>query len=139
MKHHEPVAVLADTHSLDDGLIHERYTTLQYLLHAVAGGVPFKVILAIPELEAVFFEAPEMLTRVFPHVDLSSHLMLYKTQPKQALAFLFKQGGGPKNLAPLLDALMSAELDRPRAVAPIGELIAFAEEMAPAGEHQHSE
>jgi hypothetical protein len=32
VKHKEPVAVLADTDSLDAGVIHERYTTLQQLL-----------------------------------------------------------------------------------------------------------
>ncbi len=138
VKHREPVAVLANTYSVDTGVTHERYTTLEYLVHAVAGGVPYRLILAIPELEVIFFEVPDVLTRIFPDADLSSHLVFYKGQPKQALALLFKQGGGPKDLPALLDAFTDADVERLRQVTPIAELIAFAEEMTLAGGRRHA-
>ncbi len=56
--------------------------------------------------------------------------MLYKTQPKQALAYLFKHGGGPLSLSALLDAFTSADTDRLRQAAPIRELIEFTKDMA---------
>jgi hypothetical protein len=130
VKHKEPVALIADTDSLDAGVINERYTTLQQLLRDVAGGTPFTVVLAIPELEDVFFEATESLARIFPNIDLSSHLMFYKTQPKHALAFLFKSGGGPKNLTALLNELTEDDTQKIRQAPPLRDLISFIERVA---------
>jgi hypothetical protein len=130
VKHKEPVAVVRDSDSLDPSTIREKYTTTEQLMRAVSGGIPFKVILCIPNLEAIFFEAPEILQRIFPKVDLASYVMLYKTQPKETLAYLFTQGAGPSTLTHLLGALTDAEVNRLRATVPIRELITFTREVS---------
>ena len=130
VKHKEPLAVMVDTDSLDPGVIYERYVTISQLLAAVAGGTPFKVVLCIPVIEVIFFNAPDILERLFPNVDLNSYVMFYKKQPKEVLDFLFEHGGGPKNLAELLDNLTENDAERLRAIGPIRELIMFIQEVA---------
>jgi hypothetical protein len=123
--------MLLDTHSLDAATVREKYLTSEFLLQAVAGGTPFKVILCVPCLEAVFFSAVDILKRIFPKVSLDSYLLFFATQPKQALEFLYAHGGGPSTLAELLKALTEADIERLQVIGPVGELIAFASEMAP--------
>src|SRR5215472_10643824 len=53
VKHKEPVAIVRDSDSLDPSIIWEKYSTTEQLMRAVSGGTPFKVILCIPNLEAI--------------------------------------------------------------------------------------
>ena len=50
-----PVAIFVDSHSLDKGVITDRRTEFKGLLNAVAGRDSTEVVLAIPEMEAIFF------------------------------------------------------------------------------------
>ena len=130
VKHKEPLAVMVDTDSLDSEAISERYATISQLLAAVAGDTPYKVVLCIPVIEAIFFEAQGPLGRLFPKVDLDSYAMLYKTQPREVLDLLFENGGGPKNLAKLLDGLTDKDVERLRVTGPIRQLSMFIQEVA---------
>jgi hypothetical protein len=78
----------------------------------------------------IFFEAVDILERIFPKSNLSSHVMLYKTQPKEACKFLFQHGAGPKNLTELLGSLTDQDAERLRATGPIRELMTFIQEVA---------
>jgi hypothetical protein len=123
VNYQEPVAVLAETHSLDGGDVR---TTMEELLQAVSGGeARSKVILCFPVVEAILFEAPDILTRIFPKVALNSILMFYKTQPRQALEFLFREGGGPSSLPKFLSSLTEEDVDRLRMIGPIRDLNHF--------------
>jgi hypothetical protein len=134
VKHREPVAVVVDMDSLDVATIREKYLTTEQLLRAVSGGTPFKVIPCIPALEAIFFEVPQMLQRIFPKVQLSAFLMFFSKLPKDALAFLFANGGGPTSLSEFLDALTDEDVERLQMTGPIRDLIAFVNEVvAPVG------
>lgn len=129
VKHQEPVAVLTDTDSLDPAAIRDSYVTSEQLLRAAAGGIPFKVIPCIPVMESIFFESTEILSRIFPKVNHDSYVMFYKTQPKEALAFLLAQGGGPTTLAKLLQKLTEEDVEQFRATYPIPELLMFIHEV----------
>jgi hypothetical protein len=129
VKHGRPLAVLIDTESLEPSAIAETVTTTDQLLGAVAGGTPFRAIYCIPELEVVFFEAPIGLKRIFPHYDQHFFPMFAKTRPKEALQYLFKNGGGPTNLSQFLDDLTSEDVEHLRTTDPIKQLINFADEL----------
>src|SRR5258708_37299119 len=108
-----------DTHTLDRATIREKHQTTEYLLQAVSAGTRFKVILCVPMLEAIFFMVPEILERIFPKVQFSTYSMFFSKQPKEALAFLFAQGGGPTTLPQLLNALTEEDAERLRAAGPL--------------------
>lgn len=127
-KHREPVAVMRDADSLDPATIREKYVTTNELLQWASGGIPYKVVLCIPCLEAMFFESPEivkMMDRLFPKAGLSSMIMFYCRQPKETLDYCFAQGGGPTNLTHLLRTLADDDMTRLRTTIPIREISEF--------------
>ena len=128
VKYHQPVAVLVDTGSLDPSVILET-TSTERLLEAVAAGTPFKVVYCVPELEAVFFNAPSDLKRIFPNYQEGVYRMFAKTSPKEALEALFENGGGPKNLGEFLDHLTSEVAERLRRADPVHQLMDFIHEL----------
>ncbi len=125
VKHHRPVALLFDTDTMDPQAIWDAVQTTEDLLRAVAAGTLFRVIYCTPELEAVFFDSEMNLNRVFPHYDHGFFLKYAKTQPKQALEYLFKNGGGPATLQELLDDLTSNDIERLRSTYPVRHLVEF--------------
>lgn len=60
----KPVALLVDAHTNDETAIQERTDILHYLLQQAAAGVPFRVFLAVPEIETVFFQDQALLERL---------------------------------------------------------------------------
>jgi hypothetical protein len=64
-----PVAVVIDADSPEPEVASERQRRAEEVLADIAGGVPFRVIVAVPELEILFFERLDLLHRVFGHVD----------------------------------------------------------------------
>src|SRR5216683_4576890 len=75
VKHRRPLAVMFDTETLEASAIREAFSTMDQLLRAVAGKTPVAIIPCIPELEAIFFETPATLKRVFPQYDQQFFLM----------------------------------------------------------------
>jgi hypothetical protein len=118
-----------DTETLEASAIQEAFTTMKQLLGAVAGKTPIEIIPCTPELEAIFFQAPAILKRLFPQYDQQFFLMFAKTRPKEALSFLFKNGGGPTTLPQLLDSLTSDDVEQLRSIYPIHNLISFVTEV----------
>ena len=64
-----PVAVVIDADSPEPDVAAERKRRAEEVLADVAGSVPFRVIVAVPELEILLFERPERLHVVFGGVD----------------------------------------------------------------------
>src|SRR5688572_3356592 len=52
----KPLAIVADADAMDEGSVHEKQQSTEELVRAVAAGLPTKVILVRPALEALFFE-----------------------------------------------------------------------------------
>jgi hypothetical protein len=125
VKHRRPLALMFDTETLEASAIREAFSTMDQLLRAVAVKTPVVIIPCIPELEAIFFEAPATLKRLFPQYDQQFFLMFAKTRPKEALTILFENGGGPTTLPELLDCLTSDDVEQFRRIYPITQLITF--------------
>jgi hypothetical protein len=128
VKHHRPLAAVIDTESLEPSVIHDVVATTEQLLRMVAGATPFRVISCTPALEAVFFEGHLNLKKIFPHAE-QQFLMFAKTSPKEALNFLFENGGGPKNLSEFLDRLLPEDIAKLQATYPIQHLVSFISEV----------
>jgi hypothetical protein len=125
----KPMAVLVDTDSTDESVIRERWQSTHELLREVSGGVRFKVILLVPSVEIVFFQAPGGLKKEFGHEPSSETLLLARTNPKEALEQLLKGRKGPGTLSELLDALGDQEVEALRSTGPMRELIQFLTEV----------
>jgi hypothetical protein len=131
----KPVAVLVDTDSVDERIIQDRMQNTQELLKAVAGGVPTRLILLIPSIEAVFF-ASGVLPAIYGNPLPEEVRVMARSSPKEALLRLFTHPAGPKNLDALLDSLGDEGIAAIRATPPIRELIAFLEKvMNPQAKH----
>ncbi|SRR6266568_5264757 len=125
IKHHAPTAVMLDTDTLDPTVIRETIQMTRHLIGTVAGKTAFDIIYCIPHLEAVFFEAPVDLQRIFPKFKSVYILQFAKTQPKGQLDLLLKEGGGPRKLSEFLDQLTSEDAAKLRLTYPIEHLMTF--------------
>jgi hypothetical protein len=125
VKYRQPVAVLLDTDSLDGPVITELLTSTDELLRAVAGRIPFKVIVCIPHIETIVFDSSINLARLFPKYDPQFFLAFAKFNPKAALDFLFKNGGGPTSLSQLLASLTPEDVAKLQGTPPIHQLMEF--------------
>jgi hypothetical protein len=128
---HKPVAILVKAESQDETLIQQQRQTTEDLVKAVSGKVPVKVILLVPEIEIVFFQAPRVIERVFGPALPDELVILARDNPKAALSQLFaRKMPGPHNLRAVLDRLDDEDIESLRSTPPIRELITFLTETA---------
>jgi hypothetical protein len=79
------VAVVFDAGTPEPDAALERQREAEDVIGDVAGRVPFRVLLAIPALEVLFFQRPELLRRVFGEA-INEHVMeLAQLSPRRAL------------------------------------------------------
>jgi hypothetical protein len=83
-----PVVLVMDSKTNDAALIEERRSDLGFLMRQAAAGVPFKMAIAIPEIEVVFFHDRALLERMIqkPLTDLEWQLAQH--HPRDLLATL---------------------------------------------------
>jgi hypothetical protein len=83
----KPVAVVINAQSPEPEAASERKRRAEEVIGDVAAGVPFRVIVAVPELEILFFRRLDLLRRVLTGVD--DHLIeLAELSPRRAIAKL---------------------------------------------------
>ena len=121
----KPVAVLIDTDAVADSIVQERRETTEELLRDVAAGIPTKVILLVPHLEVIFFQAPGLIDKVFGNRIPDQVRLLGRMDPKAALAELQSAPGAPRDVNRLLDRLDEADVLALRSTGPIKELVEF--------------
>jgi hypothetical protein len=80
-----PVALVMNTNTTDEMTIQEQADFLREWVGKASGGVPFKVLLAVPEMEAVLTETPSLLASLTANGFSQMELDLAKLQPKQFL------------------------------------------------------
>jgi len=125
-----PLAVLVDTDSTDERIVREKKQSTEELLKAVSAGVPTKVILLIPEVEILLFDAPGLLANVFGHQLPNEVLILARNNPKEALSQLIKGQKELRSIHQLLDRLTDEGIEALRSTGPIRELMEFLKQVA---------
>jgi hypothetical protein len=125
IRNRAPTAVVLDLDTLEPTIIAETVQTTRHLMASVAGDTSFDIIYCIPHIEAIFFEDPSALRRIFPNFGSVFILPFAKTQPKDQLAALFQNGGGPRDLNGLLGSLTSQEIEQLRSSNPIDQVRSF--------------
>jgi hypothetical protein len=120
-----PVAVVIDAHSPEPEMAQERQSSAEEVIGAAAFGVPFRVIVAVPELEILFFQRPELLRRVFGQA-VSDHLMeLAQLSPRRALEKLAPDKPPQGVRLELLKEMDAADIHALRETELIQDLLEF--------------
>jgi len=119
-----PVALVTNADTVEKDAINERLQMLEELVGSAAAGIPFKVILAVPEVESWFFEVPEFLERLSGKKLSPDQRELGELRPKEVLRRLF-QDQGPSFVYNLASELTEPEVKTLRETQPRKELIEF--------------
>jgi hypothetical protein len=83
-----PVVLVMDAKTNDAALIEERSNDLGFLMRQAAGGVPFKMAIAIPEIEVVFFHDRSLLEAMIQQPLTDLEWQLAQHHPKDLLEIL---------------------------------------------------
>jgi len=120
-----PVAIVVDAGAVSQEFVRERRRSIEESIEYVAGNVPFKVILAVPEMEAIFFEDTAPLERVFGHSIPESVRMRADARPREALEQLLRQSTHIRTREELVSALTADDVRILQKAALIQELVDF--------------
>ena len=101
-----PVVLVVDTATRDKMVVNEKLDMVRYLLRPYASGVPFKVLPAIPEIEAVFFEDRNFVERITGRKFSDLEWKFAKLSPKEALTTFL---GAPEQLHKKILSRMTKE------------------------------
>ncbi|HEV3438664.1 MAG TPA: hypothetical protein VG122_14965 [Gemmata sp.] len=123
-----PVAVFADSDSLNPEVIGERREQFEYLVNAAAGRTSSKVVLAVPEVEAIFFSAPDVIKGVFGQAP-PEMMALGLRDPKGVLAQLGSMSHKPWDVRKAFEMMSPKDLEQLRQTPPIEELTKFLEQV----------
>jgi len=118
----KPAAVIVDSYSVAPELIRDRRQNLEDLIWLVAGGVPTKVVMAVPELRGIFFHDPHLLPQVLGRELPAEVLIRARYEPGAVLEELLAQSSGVKSVEQLALALSPEDL---KSAPPVPELIQF--------------
>lgn len=81
-----PVALVIDADANDEHIIHEKLDFSRWSLNQAAAHVPFEVFLAVPEIEAVFFQDRPFLEGATNRKFSDLEWKLMKLQPRELFA-----------------------------------------------------
>jgi len=123
-----PVAVVIDADSPEQEVASERQRSAEEVLGDAASGVPFRVIVAVPELEILFFKRPQLLKKVYGKSVTALVTELGQVSPRRALQKLDPDLSYEHLRFKILRAMDEADIKALRATALIKELLSFLRE-----------
>jgi len=121
----KPVAVVMNADSMDSDVIDERLTSTEDLIRAADASVPVKVIVAVPEIEAWFFTAPEAIERVLGESVPNEMVALGKRDPRGVLLQLAEKSKTNWDSRRAVGLLDDHDIERIRALPQVSELSSF--------------
>lgn len=84
-----PVAIVLDADTENENQIYEKSDLVNYLLHRASPGIPYKVILAVPEIEVIFLEDKSLIEKIANRSFNDLEWKFAKSQPKRFLLEVF--------------------------------------------------
>jgi hypothetical protein len=119
-----PLALVADADAVEKDAVEQRLQTLEDLVGSATAGIPYKVILAVPEIESWFFAVPKFLERLSGKKLSPEQRELGEVRPKEVLKQLFK-GQDFSSVDALAGELTKPDVKRLRETPPRKGLIEF--------------
>jgi hypothetical protein len=120
-----PVAIVIDSDSIALDQVEDRRRTTEDIVKGVASNTPVKVILAVPTIEAMFFQDIALLSRIVGCDPSPDILEMAVAQPLQALTQLISQSQPYLNQSQLIEQLTADDLAILRKTPLVQEIIQF--------------
>ena len=123
----KPLVILRDADNIDQSSTEHLRSETEEFVRAVSVGIPFKVFLIVPEIEALLFTVPAALERLTGQQLSPGDLALAKFRPKQVI---MKLGlSNTSGIEQIVKGLTEQERNEIREVSPIKEMIDFLSEV----------
>lgn len=120
-----PVALVLDADLIDPDLTQQRRKSVQEILESVSINTPVKVILAIPEMETIFFQDKVLLSRLLG-LEINTETIIWANfQPRKALEKLISQSENYHSQSQIINQLACEDLETLRKAPVIQELVQF--------------
>jgi len=97
----QPAAVVLDADTLEEGPLQEQRSTVEHLLTMAWSGVPFRLVLAVPQVEAVLFHDRAGLERAMGRRIADEDAFEARFRPKAVFRRLV--GEGAEHDAPFVE------------------------------------
>jgi hypothetical protein len=123
-----PVVLVINAKTNDELMIRERISELSYLLRLASAGTPFKILVAVPELEVVFFQERKLLEELISKKLTDLEWQFAQHHPKELLENLL--GSSTTFIETTLNTLDDQKLQVLGQHPLIGELNEFLESAA---------
>jgi hypothetical protein len=113
---YEPTVLVIDADSSDPGTVGERRSYYTYSLESISPGVPCRVVLAVPVLEAIFFQAEGLVEEALEIPPLAdAQRMEARYAPVTVLRTLSREAHPTSAVPGLLSRLRAAHIEALRA------------------------
>jgi hypothetical protein len=120
---HVPVVLVMNANTNNESMIREQAEELGYLLRQSAAGVPFKLAIAVPEVESVFFQDRQFVEELTQQKFTDLEWQLIQRHPKELLDTL--PGGSAAFVKAALSSLNENRLQLIQTHPLIQEIIQF--------------
>jgi hypothetical protein len=126
LRYYKPVAVVIEANTPNPKRVAQERLSADESIRIAAGRlVPYKIILAVPEIETVFFQRPEVLRRRFDG-EVTDHLLeLAQYSAHAALGKLAADGDPDKLRKQILKTLTAEEVAALRQTDLMQEVLEF--------------
>ncbi|MEH2040367.1 hypothetical protein [Nostoc sp.] len=84
-----PVALITDADTEDNSLVSEQLDSLNYLLRQASSGIPYKVFLAVPEIEIILLQDRSLIEKIAERSFTDLEWQLAQSKPKDFLTAVF--------------------------------------------------
>lgn len=118
----QPVVVVLDSESLSSDLIRDRRQSLKELIQAAAPSVPAKVVVAVPQFEALFFHAPHLLPKLLGYSLAPEVVARARYEPAAVLEELLPPNSGIPVVVQLVNAMTPQDMETLKSTPFIREL-----------------
>ena len=120
-----PVAIVVDADSVTPDSIQERLNSIEEIVKSVSIGAPVKVILAVPEIETIFFQDNLLLSRLLGYEPSQDILSWAAFNPRKALEQLLSQSQKVHSCSQIINQLTNEDIEILSKAPVIQEIIYF--------------
>jgi hypothetical protein len=125
----KPVALVIDADSTNRDVAQERQRSTQEVVSAVAPRVPVRIVVAVPEIEGLFFHDPKVIERLLGRPLRGEELALARVHPKESLSRVMLGSRDFHGVGDIFNAAGPAEIETFRSFPAIRELSEFLEQV----------
>jgi hypothetical protein len=122
-----PVVIVVDADSVVAELVEQRRKDIEETVESVSINTPVKVVMAVPEMEIIFFQDVSLLSRLLGYIPPQDILDLAVFQPKQALEQLLSQSEIIHDRSQIIDRLAKEDIEILRSSSVMQEIVHFLE------------